>query len=336
MDIPFNFPAMNSVILLVSLAIFQPQEEKVYQRLEKSYAKSAQKAFELANKYQKRDKTLASPYYFQEQYYEQKAENARKTGDKALALGNAAVNGVLFEKYGSETLLQRVEWTTKKATLLEKIETCLIDLKKEHQTDRRKRLLEKGKQLFPDLEMPVIEKEPIAEKEVEQSVPKVVPSSAVTSNTTVDFAKLPTGKERLPAIDATSEKELLELINKERIAKKLTPLKLDTNLVRAARYHANDMAHENYFDHDSYNRVNGKLVKVVSTFDRIRLFYTEFANTENIAAGNATADATYEQWYNSPGHYANMFNSSAKSVGIAMAHDPSSSYGYYWVFCTGY
>ena len=336
MDIPFNFPAMNSVILIISLAIFQPQEEKVYQRLDKSYAKNTQKGFDLANKYQKRDKTLASPYYFQEQFYAQKAEKTRKTADKALALGNAAVNGVLFEKYGSETLFQRVEWSSKKSHLREKIESCLIELKKEHQTDRRKRLLEKGKQLFTDLEMPIIEKEPTAKKEVEIIVPTTTFTSVGTTNTTVDFAKIPTGKERLPINDAVSEKELLELINKERITKKMAVLKLDTNLVRAARYHANDMAHENYFDHDSYNRVNGQLVKVVSTFDRIQLFYNAFANTENIAAGNATAEATYEQWYNSPGHYANMFNSSAKSVGIAMAYDPSSSYGYYWVFCTGY
>lgn len=327
---------MNSVLLLVSLAIFHPQEEKVYQKLEKSYAKNAQKCFDLANKYQKRDKKLASPYYFQEQYYEQKAEKARKTADEALALGNASVNGVLFEKYGSETLFQRVEWTSKKTQLREKIENCLIELKKEHQTDRRKRLLEKGKQLFDDLEMPVVEKEVIVEKKEEKLNSNIIPASKGSSNATVDFSKAPSGKEFLATYDAAAEKEMLELINKERISKKLTPLTLDSNLVRAARYHANDMAHENYFDHDSYNRVNGKLVEAISTFDRIRLFYNNFANTENIAAGNAAADDTYKQWYNSPGHYANMFNTSAKNVGIAMAYDPASSFGYYWVFCTGY
>lgn len=328
---------MNSVLLLVSLTFFQPQEEKVYQRLEKSYTKNAQKGFDLANKYQKREKTLASPYYFQEQFYELKAEKARKSGDQALALGNAAGNAVSFEKYASETLLERVDWQTKKTALREKIETCLITLKKEHQTDRRKRLLEKGQKLFADLEMPVIEKETVAEK---QSVkPAITPATAGNTSTVsakIDFSKMPSGKEFIIPYDAASEKELLELINKERIARKLTPLKLDTNLVRAARYHANDMARENYFDHDSYNRENGKLVEVISTFDRIRLFYSNFANTENIAAGNSSASETYRQWFNSPGHNANMFNTSAKNVGIAVAYDPSSSFGYYWVFCTGY
>lgn len=328
---------MNSVLLLVSLTFFHPQEEKVYQRLEKSYTKNAQKGFDLANKYQKRDKTLASPYYFQEQFYEQKAAKARKTGDQALALGNAAGNAVSFEKYASETLIQRVDWDTKKTALREKIEDCLIALKKEHQTDRRKRLLEKGQKLFADLEMPVVERETVTEKSPAKQTNS--PSTAATTAAVianVDFSKTPSGKEYIKTYDAASEKELLELINKERVARKLTPLQLDTNLVRAARYHANDMAHENYFDHDSYNRVNGKLVEVISTFDRIRLFYANFANTENIAAGNSTASETYNQWFNSPGHNANMFNTAAKSVGIAMAYDASSSFGYYWVFCTGY
>jgi len=37
---------------------------------------------------------------------------------------------------------------------------------------------------------------------------------------------------------------------------------------------------------------------------------------ENLAAGNSTAQATFEQWKNSSGHYANMINSSYKSIGI--------------------
>lgn len=327
---------MNSVILLVTLTLFQPQEEKVYQRLEKTYNRNPEKAFDLANKYQKREKTLASPYYFQEQYYEQKADKARKTGDQALALGNASDNAVLFEKYTAVSLAERVDWDSKKSVLRTKIEDCLVALKKEHQTERRKRLLEKGRKLFTDLEMP---------KEPQEVVTKKVENDqAATSNTTVkttvttgiDFSAEPSGKELLGAYNALEEKTMLELINKERIARKLKPLKLDTNLVYAARYHASDMARENYFDHNSYNRVNGKLVEATETFKRIRKFYPSFANTENIAAGNATAQETYRQWFNSPGHNANMFNESAEYVGIGMAYDPSSSFGYYWVFCTGY
>ncbi len=52
------------------------------------------------------------------------------------------------------------------------------------------------------------------------------------------------------------------------------------------------------------------------------------ASGENIAAGNSTAEATYNQWYNSSGHYANMINSSYKSIGIGCVYENGQ---YFWV-----
>ena len=82
---------------------------------------------------------------------------------------------------------------------------------------------------------------------------------------------------------------------------------------------------------------NGKFVKIGGTFERIRLFYHDsFANSENIAAGNATPEETYQQWYESKGHNENMFNSSSTKVGIGYYHVPGRTYGHYWVFCTAH
>ena len=115
----------------------------------------------------------------------------------------------------------------------------------------------------------------------------------------------------------------------------MQPLIWEEDLARAARYHAYDLATQNYFDHNSYDRINGNLIEVGNTFTRIKKFYNEtFVNSENIAAGNESAEGTYLQWYNSPGHYKNMFNKKSSKVGIGVFKSSESSYGYYWVFCT--
>jgi uncharacterized protein YkwD len=117
--------------------------------------------------------------------------------------------------------------------------------------------------------------------------------------------------------------------------KGLPELEWVEDLANAARYHAYDMATQNYFSHDTYDRIDGKLVKVGGTFPRIKRFYSStFVNTENIAAGSAGADQTYRQWFTSPGHHKNMFNKSATKVGVGLYYYPGSTYKYYWVFCT--
>ena len=80
---------------------------------------------------------------------------------------------------------------------------------------------------------------------------------------------------------------------------------------------------------------DGDKVKVLTTFKRIRKFYTtSFANSENIAAGSHDAAGTYRQWYTSKGHNANMFNPSSKYVGIGYYKLAGSPYTHYWVFNT--
>lgn len=128
------------------------------------------------------------------------------------------------------------------------------------------------------------------------------------------------------------------MINQERKSQGMGELEFVEDMARACRYQAFDMGSQAYFDHDSYDRDSrGNLVEVGETFYRIRRFYNEtFSNAENIAAGNEGADETYLQWYNSKGHYENMFNPEAKKVGIGVVHVPDSPFLYYWVLCTAY
>lgn len=51
---------------------------------------------------------------------------------------------------------------------------------------------------------------------------------------------------------------------------------------------------------------------------------------ENIAAGNATAAATVEQWMNSPGHGNNILNPNYTHLGVGYVNTPGG-YRHYWV-----
>jgi uncharacterized protein YkwD len=332
---------MNFLLLVVSFSLAAGKQDKVYQKLEKSYAKDPEKAYVMAKQYRKKDNSLAAPYFFESQYFERKAGLVKKTADQALALGNAATNGASFEKKASDKMLVKAGWESKKAALRTKIVACLTKLNAENNSSKFKRLTDKSMELFGDLSEelePVIEKEVVVEKHAEPVqttvvVPAENKSSGLASLDKIDFSKKPTGKERIQSANREEETKMLELINNERIRKKLKPFALDSNLVFAARYHAADMAVEGYFNHDSHNKVNGQLSTSMEAFDRIALFYSSFANTENIAYGNSTAEDTYDQWYFSPGHNDNMFNNLATKVGIGFVQGPSGTS--YWVFCTG-
>ena len=84
------------------------------------------------------------------------------------------------------------------------------------------------------------------------------------------------------------------------------------------------MAEKDYFSHtDSLGR---------DPFQRMAdSGYTYNAwKGENLAAGSDTPQLTFQLWRDSPGHNANMLNPNFVVVGLAKAHDPDSTYGWYW------
>jgi uncharacterized protein YkwD len=147
----------------------------------------------------------------------------------------------------------------------------------------------------------------------------------------------PTGQEKVEAIDSSIEKEILRLVNIERAKENLPPLKWHDELGYAARYHAKDMAVDNYFEHDSYDRQNGDLVESCETFTRIRRFFVSGTTTnENLSAGSNTAEATVKRWMESPGHRGNILSSKSKFVGIGYYNNEDSEWTHYYVQCFGY
>ena len=157
-----------------------------------------------------------------------------------------------------------------------------------------------------------------------------------TVDTTFYFNGIATGEENILSSSEKEEIRFLDTLNKVRIDQGLHPLKLNQDLSRAARYHSYDMATQSYFEHDSYDRKNecSGLEKVASFNVRLQQF-SSHGSGENITAGSNDAYGAYTSWYNSPGHYENMFNKDYTSIGIGYISVPGSIWEHYWTTTFG-
>jgi uncharacterized protein YkwD len=154
---------------------------------------------------------------------------------------------------------------------------------------------------------------------------------------TLAYSQKPTGKESVPSVNIEFEKELIKLVNKERSKYKLSNLTFEESLSSAARYHAKDMAVDNYFHHHTFDRKNKRLLRVAKTFERIIPFLRNgiSAKSENIGAGQESPQKILLAWMNSPGHRANILDKEAKYIGIGYYFISNSKYEHYWVMDNG-
>ncbi|SFD98052.1 CAP domain-containing protein [Thermophagus xiamenensis] len=122
--------------------------------------------------------------------------------------------------------------------------------------------------------------------------------------------------------------EMLKLVNDARMTKRrcggkkhdaVPPLQWNEKLAQAAQKHANDMADNDFFDHEG----TGKTTVV---FRVEREGYLWRAVGENIAMGPRTVAEVVKGWLESPGHCSNIMNQGFTEMGAARSHD-----GKYWV-----
>lgn len=151
-------------------------------------------------------------------------------------------------------------------------------------------------------------------------------------SSSIPYHQNPNGSESIPELNNNFEAQLIDLVNKKRVDRGLNALRLNKDLMRASRYHAADMANENYHDHATHNRTSSGLSVGMTTFKRIAQFYKGAANTENIAAGYNSPDAVLLAWLNSSGHRKNLFNKSATHLGVGYYVNANSKFKHYWVF----
>ena len=119
----------------------------------------------------------------------------------------------------------------------------------------------------------------------------------------------------------SDEKEVFDLINKQRTDNGLAALKEDSEVQRIARIKAQDMVDNNYFSHTSPT--------YGSPFDMLKSFGISYKTAGENIAGNSSNSAAVTAWMNSSGHRANILNSSYNYTGIGVV--TGSKYGKIYV-----
>lgn len=313
-----------SVIILSSFLTFGSlsSSERIYDKLQKKYEKNPDKCEVLAKRMIERNRSQPEPYYFISQVYFDRYDKEKNIRIRYKHLSQSLIYGRrMLRLKKSPRMVNFHKWEDLQKHLEREVPILVKQLNEEGLNSKADNLYAKARRM--KLVKPVIIPEP-----------KKIVSEESGFKDGLYFG-LPTGAEQIKSASVSKEKELLRIINEARTEKGMGLLVWDEDLSRAARYHSYDMATQNYFDHSSHDRIDGDLLEVGRAFSRIGKFYTKgFVNSENLAAGRSTSKGTYMQWYNSPGHYKNMFNSTSTKVGIGLFYLEGSTYGYYWSFCT--
>jgi subtilisin family serine protease/uncharacterized protein YkwD len=137
------------------------------------------------------------------------------------------------------------------------------------------------------------------------------------------------GVPGVPSSNMAYEQEVVERVNAARADNGLSPLKRVSLLDDAARYHATDLAQDDYFNHDSYDRSRGSLIYVCGWSARVQSYYPS-PYAENIAAGYTTPESVMNGWMNSSGHRANILSTSNWEIGVGY-YQGGGYYYRYWV-----
>ena len=112
----------------------------------------------------------------------------------------------------------------------------------------------------------------------------------------------------------SDEKEVFDLINKQRTNNGLAALKNDSEVQRVARIKAQDMVNNNYFSHTSPT--------YGSPFDMLKSFKISYKTAGENIAGNSSNSSAVTAWMNSSGHKANILNSNFNYTGIGVVSSP--------------
>ncbi|MGW3014356.1 CAP domain-containing protein [Streptomyces sp. NPDC001219] len=124
---------------------------------------------------------------------------------------------------------------------------------------------------------------------------------------------------KAPDTQSSAETQVLSLVNEERAQAGCSPVTADKELAGLAQDFSDDMARRGFFDHTD---PDGD-----TPWDRARDAGVDDLGGENIARGQADAEAVMDSWMNSPGHRANILNCEYKTLGVG-AH--SGSGGPWW------
>lgn len=122
----------------------------------------------------------------------------------------------------------------------------------------------------------------------------------------------------------SDEKEVFDLINKQRTNNGLAALKNDSEVQRVTRIKAQDMVDNNYFSHTSPT--------YGSPFEMLKSFKISYKTAGENIAGNSSNSSAVTAWMNSSGHKANILNSNFNYTGIGVVSSPKYGKMYVQLF----
>lgn len=147
-----------------------------------------------------------------------------------------------------------------------------------------------------------------------------IPSQTQTKQTVAPTTNSRTSTQPTtqPSNMSSQEKQLADMINKERASKGLKALQFDSELSKWARIKSQDMVNKNYFAHQSptYGNVTTMLKNGGVSF--------RYAG-ENLAKAGSVSTA-HSTLMNSSIHRSNILNSNYSHVGIGIAQKGSTLY----------
>ncbi|MFF8293010.1 CAP domain-containing protein [Streptomyces sp. NPDC016309] len=139
---------------------------------------------------------------------------------------------------------------------------------------------------------------PAPERTVERPEPPAVPVPSSAA------AAADNGRE------AAAEAAVLTLVNAERAKVGCTPVQASRGLGALAGAYSRDMAERGFFSHTDPDGA--------SPWDRAATAGVQGLAAENIARGQADAEAVMESWMNSDGHRANILNCDYTRLGVGV------------------
>ncbi|NLW48641.1 MAG: hypothetical protein GXY86_15105 [Firmicutes bacterium] len=145
------------------------------------------------------------------------------------------------------------------------------------------------------------------------------PSKPTQPTTPTQPAPAPTTPSNpAPSSGLTAEEsKMVNLVNQARTGQGVKPLSVNSQLVTLARRKSQDMVDKNYFSHTSPT--------YGSPFEMMKSAGVKYSTAGENIAGAATTESAHQNLMNSPGHRANILNSSFTQIGIGIVS--GSQYG---------
>ncbi|WP_392672858.1 CAP domain-containing protein [Streptomyces sp. LN785] len=135
------------------------------------------------------------------------------------------------------------------------------------------------------------------------------PSSSAPATPSTSAAA-PARTTSAAASDASAQAAVLALVNQERAKVGCSPVTASASLTSLAQNFSDDMAARGFFDHTD---PDGR-----TPWDRAEKAGVTGLGGENIARGQADAEAVMASWMNSEGHRANILNCDYKTLGVGV------------------